>query len=158
MSKKEEEPKTAPAPSKISIKNRMDELNQNTRATHKSEPFDRKQMLEAWSKYCESIKTSKINLYTIIVNSSIEKTEKGHIEISVDGPMKRAEIEAERNHIIQSMRKLLSNDEILLKVREVEKVATGEVTGLAQEKLSEAVGKFPEISVFIESLNLSPEL
>jgi len=126
---------------------------------HQNEPFDRKKMLLCWSEYCESIKTSKINLYSILVNSSIDKTESNDIEITVDGPMKKAEVEAERDHIIQSMRRKLSNDEIMLKIVMTEKAKTiSEVSGLAQEKLNEVIEKYPDVSIFVETLNLNPEL
>ncbi|NCU33483.1 MAG: hypothetical protein EOM23_11275 [Candidatus Moranbacteria bacterium] len=155
----EEERKNIPAPNKISIQQKIDELKKNSRSVHQSEPFDRKKMLECWSEYCESIKTNKINLYSILVNSSIDKTDNDHIAITVDGPMKKAEIEAERGHIIQSMRKKLSNDEIMLKIIMTEKEKIhNEISGLAQEKLNEIIEKYPDVSIFVETLNLNPEL
>ncbi|HPF00791.1 MAG: DNA polymerase III subunit gamma/tau [Bacteroidales bacterium] len=155
----EEERKNIPAPNKISIQQKIDELKKNSRSVHQSEPFDRKKMLECWSEYCESIKTNKINLYSILVNSSIDKTDNDHIAITVDGPMKKAEIEAERDHIIQSMRKKLSNDEIMLKIIMTEKEKIhNEISGLAQEKLNEIIEKYPDVSIFVETLNLNPEL
>lgn len=155
----EEERKNIPAPNKISIQQKIDELKKNSRSVHQSEPFDRKKMLECWSEYCKSIKTNKINLYSILVNSSIDKTDNDHIAITVDGPMKKAEIEAERDHIIQSMRKKLSNDEIMLKIIMTEKEKIhNEISGLAQEKLNEIIEKYPDVSIFVETLNLNPEL
>jgi DNA polymerase-3 subunit gamma/tau len=155
----EEERKNIPAPNKISVQQKIDELKKNSRSVHQSEPFDRKKMLECWSEYCESIKTNKINLYSILVNSSIDKTDNDHIAITVDGPMKKAEIEAERDHIIQSMRKKLSNDEIMLKIIMTEKEKIhNEISGLAQEKLNEIIEKYPDVSIFVETLNLNPEL
>jgi len=155
----EEEQKNIPAPNKISVQQKIDELKKNSRSVHQNEPFDRKKMLLCWSEYCESIKTSKINLYSILVNSSIDKTESNDIEITVDGPMKKAEVEAERDHIIQSMRRKLSNDEIMLKIVMTEKAKTiSEVSGLAQEKLNEVIEKYPDVSIFVETLNLNPEL
>ena len=155
----EEEQKNIPAPNKISVQQKIDELKKNSRSVHQNEEFDRKKMLSCWSDYCESIKTSKINLYSILVNSSIDKTGNNDIEITVDGPMKKAEVEAERDHIIQSMRRKLSNDEIMLRITMTEKAkTTTEVSGLAQEKLNEAIEKYPDVSIFVETLNLNPEL
>lgn len=154
----EEEQKNIPAPNKINVQQKIDELSKNSRSVHKSELFDRKKMLSAWSQYCDSIKSFKINLHSILVNSSIDRLENGDIEITVDGPMKKAEIEVERDHIIQSMRKHLSNDEIMLRIKLTEKVKTGEVSGLAQERLNEIIEKHPGVSFFVETLNLNPEL
>ena len=73
--------------------------------------------------------------------------------------MKKAEIDAERNHIIQSMRNILKNDDVMLltKMIEKEKIKTN-ISDLAQEKLNSAIENNPEVSMFIDTFNLNPEM
>jgi len=136
----------------------MKKLEKVTRSEPQFEEFDRKKLMVAWDEYCDSIKTTKINLYSILVNSAVDKTDDHHIEVTVDGPMKKAEIEAEKNHIIQTLRKLLKNESTLLQIRMTEKAAQIKVNGLADEKLKTALEQYPGITHLIETLNLSPEM
>jgi len=149
--------KNAPALNKVSISEQLKKLEKVTRSEPQFEEFDRNKLLSAWNEYCESIKTSKINLYSILVNSSVEKTSDNHIEVTVDGPMKKAEIEAERNHVIQTMRKLLKNEGILLKIRMTEKSEQIKAPAFADEKLKSIIEEFPGVTHLIESLNLQAE-
>ena len=144
---------------KISIQQKINELSKDVKSTHKCEKFDRDKLISCWGEYCESIKTSKINLYSILINSTIDIKNEKDIEITIDGPMKKAEIDAERNHIIQSMRNILKNDDIMLltKMIEKEKIKTN-ISDLAQEKLNSAIENNPEVSMFIDTFNLNPEM
>lgn len=156
---KDDEQKHIPSPNKISIQQKINELSNDVKSIHKCEKFDRDKLISCWGEYCESIKTSKINLYSILINSTIDIKNEKDIEITIDGPMKKAEIDAERNHIIQSMRNILKNDDVMLltKMIEKEKIKTN-ISDLAQEKLNSAIENNPEVSMFIDTFNLNPEM
>ena len=151
--------KDIPQPNKIRVTALFDELKKEHKKEHHHETFDQKRLIDAWGIYCSSIKTSKINLHTILVNSAIAKIEENKIEVIVDGPMKKAEIEAEKMDIVQSLRDILKNDDLDIVVKMVEKTnITDQHTLFANEKLNEVIRKYPSLSLFVETLKLNPEL
>ena len=98
-------------------------------------------------------------MHTILVNSAITKIEDDKIEVIVDGPMKKAEIEAEKINIVQSLRDILKNDDVDIVVKMIEKNnAIDQHSLFANEKLNEVIRKYPSLSLFVETLNLNPEL
>lgn len=151
--------KDIPQPNKIRVSALFDELKKEHKKEHHHETFDQKRLIDAWGIYCSSIKTDKINLHTILVNSAITKIEDDKIEVIVDGPMKKAEIEAEKINIVQSLRDILKNDDVDIVVKMIEKNnAIDQHTLFANEKLNEVIRKYPSLSLFVETLNLNPEL
>ena len=73
--------------------------------------------------------------------------------------MKKAEIEAEKMDIVQSLRDILKNDDLDIVVKMVEKTnITDQHTLFANEKLNEVIRKYPSLSLFVETLKLNPEL
>jgi DNA polymerase-3 subunit gamma/tau len=158
-SKKEEEEKVkTQALRRISIAERKSELGNSEKPEAQHEAFDNKKLIEVWAQYCKSIQVSKINLYNILIHSSISKIDDTTMKVVVDGPMKKAEVESERAEILQEMRRLIKNDGLMLETVQIDKTESKDETGLQNNVLKTTIEKYPALSYFVETLNLNAEI
>ncbi len=148
----------APQLRSISISERKNELKSIEKAETQNEAFDSKKLTEAWTQYCDGIKNTKINLHSILINSSIAKLNDTTMQVIVDGPMKKTEVEAERAELLFEMRKLLRNDGLMLETVQINKNESKLETGIQSDKLKMAYEKYPGLSYFVETLNLNLEI
>lgn len=149
-----------PDPGKIrsvSITQKMSELGKKEQAAVKEEHFDLQMLRSAVNKYSESIRSTKLTLFSILADAEIIKSNETCVEVRVDGPLKVAEIDAMKGEILAFLRKELRNSNILLETILTERKDAQKQTAKNDDQLQQLFEVYPNVSIMVEMLNLVPE-